>query len=119
VCGGKIATSGKCPEGESPSGFTYRAEPGGAFIQGDLATGGSDSVPTKKLVLLLPGGVRDSLVKGADGVASEAYYQRRLRAIYERVHGTDKVKGLLDEGNKLESRLQTESNKSPRFSFFM
>lgn len=119
VCGGKIATSGKCPEGESPSGFTYRAEPGGAFIQGDLAMGGSDSVPTKKLVLLLPGGVRDSLVKGADGVASEAYYQRRLKAIYERVHGTDKVKGLLDEGNKLESRLQTESNKSSRFSFFM
>ena len=119
VCGGKIASSGKCPEGESPSGFTYRAEPGGAFIQGDLASGGSDSVPTKKLVLILPGGVRDSLVKGADGVASEAYYQRRLKAIYERVHGTDKVKGLLDEGNKLESRLQTESNKSTRFSFFM
>ncbi|MEO7095290.1 MAG: hypothetical protein ABI175_18685, partial [Polyangiales bacterium] len=59
VCGGRIASSGKCPEGESPSGFTYRAEPGGAFIQGDLATGGSDSVPSKKLVLLLPGGVRD------------------------------------------------------------
>ena len=30
-----------------------------------------------------------------------------------------RVKGLLDEGNKLESRLQTESNKSTRFSFFM
>jgi hypothetical protein len=119
VCGGKTASSGKCPEGEQPSGFTYRSEPGAPFTQGDLATGGQDSVPTKKIVLLLPGGVRDSLVKGADGVASEAYYQKRLRAIYERIHGTDKVKGLLDEGNKLEGRLQTESNKSTRFSFFM
>ncbi len=119
VCGGKIASSGKCPEGESPSGFTYRAEPGAPFVQGDLVTNGQDSIPSKKLVLMLPGGVRDSLVKGAEGVASEAYYQKRLRTIYDRVHGTDKVKGLLDEGNKLESRLQTESNKSTRFSFFM
>lgn len=119
VCGGKIASGGKCAEGESPSGFTYRAEPGAPFIQGDLVTSGSDNVPTKKLVLMLPGGVRDSLVKGAEGVASETYYQKRLRAIYDRIHGTDKVKGLLDEGNKLESRLQTESNKSTRFSFFM
>lgn len=119
VCGGKIASSGKCPEGEQPSGFAYRPEPGAAFIQGELATGGSDNVPSKKLVMLLPGGVRDSLVKSADGVASEAFYQKRLRTIYERIHGTDKVKGLLDDGNKLESRLQTESNKGTRFSFFM
>ena len=82
-------------------------------------TSGSDSIPSKKLVLMLPGGIRDSLVKGAEGVASEVYYQRRLRAIYERVHGTEKVKGLLDEGNKLETRLSTEASKSTRFSFFM
>ena len=119
LCNGKVANGGKCPEGESPSGFQYRTEAGGPVTEGDVATGGSDAVPTKKLVMLLPGGVRDALVKTADGVASEALYQRRLRMIYERIHGTDKVKGLLDEGNKLESRLQTESNKSPRFSFFM
>ena len=119
VCGGKIASGGKCAEGEQPSGFTYRAEPGAPFIQGDLVTSGSDSIPSKKLVLMLPGGIRDSLVKGAEGVASEVYYQRRLRAIYERVHGTEKVKGLLDEGNKLETRLSTEASKSTRFSFFM
>jgi hypothetical protein len=119
LCNGKVANGGKCPEGESPSGFQYRTEAGGPVTEGEVATGGSDAVPTKKLVMLLPGGVRDALVKTADGVASEALYQRRLRMIYERIHGTDKVKGLLDEGNKLESRLQTESNKSPRFSFFM
>jgi len=119
MCGGKAVSGDHCPEGESPSGFQYRTEPGGGITEGEIAAGGSDSVPTKKLLLLLPGGVRDALVKSADGVASEAVYQRRLRMIYERIHGTDKVKGLLDEGNKLESRLQTESNKSPRFSFFM
>jgi hypothetical protein len=119
MCGGKAVPGGRCPEGESPSGFQYRTEPGGGVTEGEIAFGGQDSVPTKKLVLMLPGGVRDALIKTADGVASEALYQRRLRMIYERIHGTDKVKGLLDEGNKLETRLQTESNKSRRFSFFM
>ncbi len=119
-CGGKLATSGKCADGEQPSSFSYRVEPGATWTEGKLATSGSDSVPTKQLVMLLPGGVRDSLVKGADGVASEAYYQRRLRTIYERIHGVgDKGNGLLNEGNKLETLLQTEAGKSKKFSFFM
>ena len=77
-------------------------------------------MPTKKLLLMLPGGVRDALIKSADGVASEAVYQRRLRAIYERVHGVEgKVRGLLTEGNKLQELLEKEANKPTRFSFFM
>ena len=119
MCNGKAVSGDKCPEGEGPSGFQYRTEPGGGITEGELAGSGQDTVPSKKLLLLLPGGVRDALVKTADGVASEAVYQRRLRMIYERIHGTDKVKGLLDEGNKLETRLEAESNKSRRFSFFM
>ena len=54
----------KCGEGESPSGLAYRNEPGGTPIKGDLATGGSDSVPTKKVVPLLQNGVRDAVIKG-------------------------------------------------------
>lgn len=120
LCNGKIATSGKCADGEAPSSFTYRAEPGATWSEGKLATGGQDNVPTKQIVMLLPGGVRDSLVKGAEGVASEAYYQRRLRMIYERIHGVgDKGNGLLNEGNKLETLLQTEAGKGKKFSFFM
>jgi hypothetical protein len=119
-CGEKIASSGKCADGNSPTGYTYRAEPGGAFTQGDLASGGQDTIPTKKLVMLLPGGVRDSLVQGADGVASQALYQRRVRAIYERIHGDGKnQRGLLEDGNKLESALQQEASRGKKFSFFM
>jgi len=119
-CGGKIATSGKCADGESPSSFSYRVEPGATWTEGKLATSGQDNVPTKQIVMLLPGGVRDSLVKGAEGIASEAYYQRRLRTMYERIHGVgDKGKGLLDEGNKLETLLQTEASKGKKFSFLM
>jgi hypothetical protein len=118
-CGEKMAPSGKCAEGESVSGFAYRAEPGATWTKGDIATSGQDNVPTKKLVLFLPGGVRDGMVKGAEGVASEAYYQRRLRSIYDRVRGTKQGQGLLDQGNKLETRLQTESQKGKKFSFFM
>jgi hypothetical protein len=55
---------------------------------------------------------------------SEYYYMKRRRAIYDRIHGKvgqdgKASGGLLDDGNKLETRLQSEANKSSRFSFFM
>ncbi|MBA3452106.1 MAG: hypothetical protein H0T42_03295, partial [Deltaproteobacteria bacterium] len=78
-CGGNKTMVAKCPEGSSPSGFAYRNEPGGNPIEGDLATGGSDSVPTKKVVMLLQNGIRDALIKGADPGVSEFYYTRRIR----------------------------------------
>ena len=123
-CGDKLSTSGKCGEGEAPSAFAYRSEPGATWTKGDIVTSGADSVPTKKLVMLLPGGVRDSLVKGAEGVASETLYTKRLRAIYDFVHGKTgpdgkPVGGLLETGNKLEQKLEQVANKGSRFSFFM
>ncbi len=119
-CAGKIAPSGKCADGSPPSSYTYRAEPGATWTEGKLAASGADAVPAKQIVMLLPGGVRDSLVKSADGVASEVYYQRRLRTIFERIHGQgDKNNGLLNDGNKLETLLQTEAGKGTKFSFFM
>ena len=123
-CGGGNAPVAKCPEGEFPSGFAYRNEPGGTAIKGDLVTQGSDSVPTKKVVPLLPNGIRDSLVKGGEPTVSEFWYTRRLKSLYELVHGTPgqdgkATGGLLEDGNKLETRLQTEAGKSTRFSFFM
>lgn len=120
-CGGGNVPSAKCPEGESPSAFAYQNEPGGTPIKGDYVTSGSDHVPTKKLVALLPNGIRDSLIKGAEPTVSEVYYARRLRAIYDRIRGKEgkSAGSLLEDGNKLQTRLQAEANKSPRFSFFM
>lgn len=123
-CGASGNPTSKCPEGESPTAFAYRNEPGGTPIKGDLVTGGEDSVPTKKIVPLLQNGVRDSFIKGGEPTVSEFWYQRRLRALYDRVHGKvgqdgKPSGGLLDDGNKLETRLQTEAGKSTRFSFFM
>ena len=122
-CGGNSPVA-RCGDGEYPSAFAYRNDPGSTPIKGDLVTQGSDSVPTKKIVPLLPNGVRDSLVKGGESTVSEYYYTRRLRALYERVHGAvgqdgKPVGGLIEDGNKLETRLQTEAGKSTRFSFFM
>ncbi|HZJ64337.1 MAG TPA: hypothetical protein VFD36_12530, partial [Kofleriaceae bacterium] len=91
----------------------YRNEPGAVWTKGDLAASGSDSVPTKRLLLLLPNGTRDALIKGGEPGASEVFYVKRLRAL------TDRTKKLIDEANKLEQRLQAESNKSSRFSFFL
>jgi len=124
-CNGSKTPAAKCAEGESPSGFAYRNEPGQSpALQGDLATSGSDSVPSKKLLLLLPNGIRDSLIKGGEPTVSEVFYTRRLKAIYDRVHGKTgqdgkAAGGLLDDGNKLETRLQAEAAKGSRFSFFM
>jgi hypothetical protein len=123
-CGSSNTPVAKCPDGEYPSGFAYRNEPGGSATKGDLVTSGSDNVPTKKVLMLLPNGVREALIKGNEPTVSEVYYTRRLRALYERIHGKvgqdgKAAGGLLDDGNKLETRLQTEAKKSNRFSFFM
>lgn len=113
-CGGaNPVTSGKCDNNESPSAYAYRNEPGAVWTKGELHTQGSDSVPTKKLLLLLPNGTRDALIKGGEPGASEVYYVKRLRSL------TERTKKLIDEANKLEQRLQAESNKSSRFSFFL
>jgi hypothetical protein len=122
-CGG-AAPVAKCGEGESPSAFAYQNEPGGTPIKGEYVRDGSDNVPTKKIIPLLQNGVRDSLIKGGEPTVSEFYYTRRVRAIYDRIHGKvgqdgKPSGGLLDDGNKLETSLTTEANKGSRFSFFM
>lgn len=113
-CGGpQPAASGKCDNNEAPSAYAYRNEPGAVWTKGDLQTQGSDSVPTKRLLLLLPNGTRDALIKGGEAGASEVFYVKRLRAL------TERTKKLIEEANKLEQRLQAESTKSSRFSFFL
>jgi len=113
-CGGaQPVTTGKCENNEAPTAFAYRTEPGAAWTKGDLQAQGSDSVPAKKLLLLLADGTRDALIKGSEPGASEVFYVKRLRQLSER------TKKLIEEANKLEQRLQAESNKSSRFSFFL
>lgn len=112
-CGGATTPSAKCAEGESPAAFAYRNDPGGNPIKGDLAMSGSDSVPTKKVLMLLPNGVRDAVIKGNEPGVSEVLYSRRVRAISER------AKKLIEDANKLEQKLQAVSSKGSRFSFFL
>jgi hypothetical protein len=113
-CGGpNPVTTGKCDNNEAPTAYAYRSEPGAVWTKGDLQFQGSDNIPSKKLVLLLPNGTRDALIKGGEPGASEVFYVKRLRTL------TERTKKLIEEANKLEQRLQVESNKSSRFSFFM
>jgi hypothetical protein len=123
-CGTNNNPVARCPDGEYPAAFAYRNDPGSTPIKGELVTSGSDNLPPKKIVPLLQNGIRDSLVKGGEPTVSEFYYTRRLRALYDRVHGKiaqdgKPQGGLIEDGNKLETRLQTEAGKSTRFSFFM
>lgn len=116
-CGTGDKPVAKCPEGESPTAVAYRAEAGAPILtKGDIATPTTDAVPAKKIVTLLSGSVRDSLIKGADGVASEVYYQKRLRNLYELLRGKAGADGkasggLIDIGNDLERKMTQEINK--------
>jgi len=111
-CGTSNNATSKCPEGESPSGVQYRTDLEKNPIKGDIASPGTDSIPTKKIVTLLPGTVRDQFFKGAEGVASEVYYQRRLRTVYETIckrenDGKCGSNTLLEQGNRVEQKLST------------
>jgi hypothetical protein len=124
-CGVSNTPTATCPEGEQPTAVAYRSDLEKNPIKGDIAQPTQDAVPTKKMVPLLGGNVRDGLIKSADGVASEVYYQRRLRAIADRIckrePGNNKCGGstLLDLGNRVEAQLETQSKRSSKFSFFL
>lgn len=114
VCDGKVTVSGKCPEGVSPSGHTYRGDPTAVtFTTGDLITQNTDTIPAKKMIPLIDNGVLRSVLQGNEQTASETLYGKRLRAI------SDRAKKLINDANKLESSLQTQSNKGARFTFFL
>ena len=116
-CGSSEKPVAKCPEGEQPSAVAYRSEVGAPIlIKGDLASPTSDAVPAKKIDQMLTGGVRDNLIKGAEGVASEVYYQKRLRNLYELLRGKPGQDGkpsggLIDIGNDLERKMTQEINR--------
>ena len=112
-CNDKLSTTGKCGEGEQPSAYTYRNEPGALWSKGDFVSQGMENVPTKKVVILLPNGIRDAVIKGSEPGASEGLYIHRLKAISER------TKKLLTDSVKLETTISTVANKGKRFSFFM
>jgi hypothetical protein len=113
VCDGKVATSGKCPDGP-PTGHAYRTDPGNpVFTTGELQTQGADQIPSKKMIPLLDNGVIRGVLQGNDVTASEALYTKRLRTIAER------GKKLIQDANKLEPLLQTQANKGTRFTFGM
>lgn len=114
LCGGKVSMSGKCSDGESPSGYGFRTDPGApSWSSGEIVTSGTDNVPTKKIVPLVSNNVLDTFLKSNEAGASELLYTRRLRTLAER------TKKLIDDANKLEARLQTEQSKGTRFTFFM
>lgn len=122
-CGQSNNPTAKCADGEAPTAVAYRTDIDKPLVKGEIASP-SEAVPSKKVVTLLNGSVRDQFFKGAEGVASEVFYQRRLRALYERIckrenDGKCSSSSLLDLGNRVEARVDAESKKGTRFSFFM
>ena len=116
ICAGsKIpAASGACAGGEQLTGFGYRSDPGSqSFQTAEVVTQGTDSVPSKKIIPLVPNGVLDAFVKKNVDSASEVLYTRRVRAMSEQ------VKKLIENANNLEKGLTTFGNSGKRFTFFM
>lgn len=111
-CNGRLATTGKCGDGENPSGIAWRADPSGAWQPGDLAPAG-EALASKKVVPFIPTGALDALVKTSPISASEILYARRLQAIF------DRADQLINDANKLEANLQKLSSSGTKFTFFM
>lgn len=125
-CDGKLETSGKCANNAQPDGFGWRMDPGSnVWYKGDLVLSGSDNVPAnksaaagptlppKKLIPLLPSGVRDAMIKSAEPGASEVFYTKRLQALLLR------TKAVIEIGNQAQTGLEGYVNKGTRFSFFL
>ena len=111
-CGGRLATSGRCAEGENPSGIAWRADPSAAWQPGDLAPNG-EALASKKVVPFIPTGALDALVKTSPASASEILYARRLQTIF------DRADQLIQDANKLEGNLQKLTSAGTKFSFFL
>jgi hypothetical protein len=117
----------KCGENEAPSGVAYRSDVGASIMtKGEIQAPTTDAIPSKKIVQLIggPNSIRDTLIKGADGVASEVYYTRRLRILYETLRGKPGADGkpsggVIDMGNDLQRKMETEAHKDTKFSWFM
>lgn len=126
-CGSSTAPQARCPEGEQPAALAYRADSTSKiFLRAELATPAPDNVPTKKILPLISGGtgsVLNQFLEGAEGNAAELFYQRRLEAVSNRIckreQGKCTIDSLLEFGSAVKSRVEQESNKSSKFSFFM
>jgi hypothetical protein len=110
VCGGKLATSGKCDE--QVTGYGIRSEIGADWKPADPLDS-MDHPAADKIVPFQPSGTLDGFVKGAWPNASENAYALRVQAI------VDKAQSLIDLANKLEPHLETAKSQSPKFTFFM
>ena len=111
-CNNTLATGGKCPDGENPSGFGYRTENGGAWKPAN-AVEGMNVVPVDKIVPFVDSNTLDSFLQGNTPSAAVNAYGLRVQAI------ADKVQDLIDRANKLEPQLETAKSQSTKFTFFM
>lgn len=111
-CNNKLATGGKCPDGDNPSGFGYRTENGADWKPANPVEA-MNVVPVDKIVPFAPSGTLDAFLKGNTPSAAETAYGVRLQAI------VDKTQELIDRANKLEPKLETAKSQSTKFTFFM
>jgi len=112
-CGGKLATGGKCGEGEQPSAFGYRSDLGTSNWTPGEPADPADKVSIEKILPFVPSPTLDSIIRGKEASAAENAYALRVQAI------VDKTDELLKKANKLEANLQKAASQSTKFTFFM
>jgi hypothetical protein len=110
VCGGKLATNGKCDD--QVTGYGIRSEIGADWKPADPLDS-MDHPATDKIVPFQPSGTLDAFIKGAWPNASENAYALRVQAI------VDKAQSLIELANKLEPHLEQAKAQSTKFTFFM
>jgi hypothetical protein len=111
-CNGKqsLNTGGKCVDAEL-TGIGARNDSGGVFSSVDAVLTPQDTVAAKKLLVLLPSPVLDSLVAGSDSGASATFYVKRMKAI------ADRLGKLRQDAETLEPQLKPVADSGKSFSY--
>ena len=96
---------------DKPSGFRYRADPGSAWKDGQLANPGA--VAGDKLIPLLPSSVVDVLAKQSGPTLAELRYNQRV------IDLATQTGELVQTGTYIEGQLEAKSRETKRFTFFL
>ena len=125
---GKQSTTGTCPESAPAETLGFRASPDEPWQRADFFTDRGSPVPSKKILLMMPGGVfqnfvidcangggaeGEGCVKNVGGAASISLYEKRVENILK------KLGEVIELGNALEAKLTPKARENPRFTFFM
>ncbi len=108
-----FAQDGKCPTGVLGFGYRDGTLGGEGWGKKAPATPQGETVPSDKLVPIVPTSVFEEIIKGPEESAAEAAYLRRVNDLFTR------AQALVDLGVFIEGKLSSKAKEGHSFTFFL